>query len=264
MANDAVKLRGQQGATLPRVRSISRAVAILRAFSSAHPHRALNEIVRETGLDAGTTRRILVTLRDEGLVFQDPVNGLYSASAGLLELARAVPESVTLVSLVNDRLLQLARDTQTTIYLSTVDGDAAICQACHNGGQAIEVRWWAVGENRSFDRGTGPRVLLAHLSEQEQERILAGPLKLEPGEEKTLRAEIARAREKGFIVKHDEIVEGISAMAVPLLDDNGQLLGAISSGGLTPNYVGAAQADHLEKMQTAVSDMRNAVRGLAV
>ena len=263
MANDAVKLRGQHGATLPRVRSISRAVAILRAFSKAHPHRALNEIVRETGLDAGTTRRILVTLRDEGLVFQDPATGLYSASAGLLELARAVPESLTLVNLVDDRLLQLAKDTQTTIYLSTVEGDVALCQACHNGGQAIEVRWWAVWEIRSFDRGTGPRVLLAHMSEQERERILSGPLRLEAGEEKTLRAEIARAREKGFIVKHDEIVEGISAMAVPLLDDAGRLLGAISSGGLTPNYVGAAQAVHLEKMQTAVTDMRNAVRGLA-
>ena len=136
MVENAARLRGQHGATLPRVRSISRAVAILRAFSSAHPHRALNEIVRETGLDAGTTRRILVTLRDEGLVFQDPSNGLYSASSGLLELARAVPESVTLVSLVDDRLHQLARDTQTTIYLSTIEGDAAVCQACHNGGQA--------------------------------------------------------------------------------------------------------------------------------
>ncbi|KRS15316.1 IclR family transcriptional regulator [Roseovarius indicus] len=264
MADDAVKLRGQQGATLPRVRSISRAVAILRAFSQAHPHRALNEIVRETGLDAGTTRRILVTLRDEGLVFQDPSTGLYSASAGLLELARAVPESLTLINLVDDRLHQLAKDTQTTIYLSTVDRDVALCQACHNGGQAIEVRWWAVGEIRTFDRGTGPRVLLAHLPEAERERILSGPLKLDPGEEKALRAEIARAREKGFIVKHDEIVEGISAMAVPLLDDHGRLLGAISSGGLTPNYVGAAQVDHLEKMQTAVADMRNAVRGLAI
>ena len=109
MADDAVKLRGQQGATLPRVRSISRAVAILRAFSQAHPHRALNEIVRETGLDAGTTRRILVTLRDEGLVFQDPSTGLYSASAGLLELARAVPESLTLINLVDDRLHHFGR-----------------------------------------------------------------------------------------------------------------------------------------------------------
>lgn len=264
MVENAARLRGQHGATLPRVRSISRAVAILRAFSSAHPHRALNEIVRETGLDAGTTRRILVTLRDEGLVFQDPANGLYSASSGLLELARAVPESVTLVSLVDDRLHQLARDTQTTIYLSTIEGDAAVCQACHNGGQAIEVRWWVVGEARSFDVGTGSRVLFAHLPEPERERILSGPLRLEPGAEAALRAETARARESGFIVKHDEILEGISSMAVPLLDDHGRLLGAISSGGLTPNYVGAAQVNHLEMMQAAVSDMRNAVRGLAV
>ncbi len=260
--NEVSKARGQQGMSLPRVRSISRAVSILRAFSPENPRRALNEIVRDTGLDAGTTRRILVTLRDEGLVFQDSGTGLYSASAGLLELARAVPETLTLTGLVDQRLIQLAKDTQTTIYLSTVDGDAALCTARHNGGQAIEVRWWAVGESRAFNLGTGPRMLLACLDASERERILAGPLKLAVNEEKQLRSELDRGRDMGVIVKHDEIAEGISAMAVPLLDDRGRLLAAVSSGGLTPNYVGAAQASLLEKMQSATADMQKAVRGL--
>lgn len=260
---EEVKTRGRHGATLPRVRAISRAVKILRAFSPATPYRPLSEIVRDTGLDAGTTRRILVTLMDEGLVFQDPASGHYSASTGLLELARAVPASLTLASLLEDRLIRLARDTQTTIYLSCISGDAALCNACHNGGQAIEVRWWAVGESRAFNRGTGPRVLLAYMDEDEQDRILAGPLKLSDSEEATLRGELARTREKGFIVKHDEIAEGISALAVPLLDEHGNLLGAVSSGGLTPNYVGTAQASLVQKMQSATEEMRSAVRGLS-
>jgi IclR family acetate operon transcriptional repressor len=255
--------RGRQGATLPRVRSISRAVAILRSFSRSNPRRTLSGIVRDTGLDAGTARRILVTLRDEGLVFQDPASGLYSASTGLLELARAVPETLTLASLVDQNLLDLAKDTQTTIYLSSVDRDMAICDACHNGGQAIEVRWWAIGEHRAFNRGTGPRVLLAYMDAAEQARVLSGPLKLPPNEEQMLRDEIARTRERGFIVKHDEIAEGISAMAVPLFGETGRVLAAVSSGGLTPNYVGAAQTALLQKMQAAVEDMGKAVRGLA-
>lgn len=260
---DDAKPRGRQGATLPRVRAISRAVKILRAFNPATPQRALSEIVRDTGLDAGTTRRILVTLMDEGLVFQDPASGHYSASTGLLELARAVPASLTLASLLENHLLQLAQDTQTTIYLSCISGDAALCNACHNGGQAIEVRWWAVGESRPFNRGTGPRVLLAYMDTEEQERILTGPLKLGESEEEAFRKELIRIREKGFSVKHDEIAEGISALAVPLLDESGRLLGAVSSGGLTPNYVGAAQASLLHKMQSATVRMQSAVRGLS-
>lgn len=258
------KPRGRQGATLPRVRAVSRAIAILRAFTVKQPVLALNVIARATGLDAGTTRRMLVTLMDEGLIHQDNASGLYSLSTGCLELGRAVPESLTLASLVEQRVVQLAEETQTTVYLSVVRGDAAVCAARRNGGAAIEVRWWMEGESRAFNLGTGPRVLLAYLDDDERERILSGPLKLEADDEQALRREIEKIRQTGFIVKHDEIAVGISAMAVPLRDDNGRLLAAVSTGGLTPRYVGAAQAELLEAMQSAATDMQKTLRGFIV
>lgn len=260
----SVKPRGQHGATLARVRAVSRAINILRAFSADRPFLALNEIVRATGLDAGTTRRILVTLRDEGMVYQDPASGLYSASTGLLELARAVPRTLTLAGLVEQRLTQLAEDSQTTVYLSVRSGDEALCVARVNGGRAIEVRWWAVGETRAFNRGTGPRVVLAHLPEVDRERIIATSLGLDARAADELRREMAAVAEQGFSIKHDEIAAGISAMAIPLLDENGALLGAISTGGLTPRYIGAAQAELLSMMQHAAQDMQRAVRGAAI
>lgn len=253
------KPRGQKGETLPRVRAISRAVAILRSFTPANRYLALNEIVRATGLDAGTTRRILVTLRDEGLVNQDAVTGRYSAWTGLVELARAVPESLTLTSLVEPILIRLAEETQTTVYLSIAQGSKALCTARHNGGKAIEVRWWDVGETRSFNRGTGPRVLLAY-HEDAQEQAFFEDLGL--AGDQTLMAELKAIRARGFIVKHDEIATGLSAMAVPLLSEDGEILAAISTGGLTPRYVGAEQAEMLFAMQRASDEMRKAVRGL--
>ncbi len=257
---DTFSKRPKDGSSLPRVRAVSRAVAILRAFSQDRPYLALGEVVQKTGLDAGTVRRLLVTLRDEGLVHQNSASGHYSASTGLLELSRAVPESLTLTGLVEHRIMQLARDTQTTVYLS-VEGDGmALCTARHNGGQAIEVRWWAVGEHRAYNRGTGPRVLLAHLDATERERLLEGPLS-EDGDVAFLRQELDQILRDGFIVKHDEIASGLSAMAVPLLDQNGKALAAISTGGLTPRYVGAEQVSMLAQMQTAAADMRQMVRG---
>ena len=64
------KLRARDGSSLPRVRAVSRAAAILRSFTPVRPHLALGEVVKITGLDAGTTRRLLVTLKDERLVRQ--------------------------------------------------------------------------------------------------------------------------------------------------------------------------------------------------
>lgn len=264
MTQAFVRPRGQHGATLPRVRAVSRAIGILRAFSADRPFLALNEIVRATGLDAGTSRRILVTLRDEGMVYQDPASGLYSASTGLLDLARAVPRTLTLAGLVERRLTRLAEDSQTTVYLSVRSGDEALCVSRVNGGRAIEVRWWAVGETRAFNRGTGPRVLLAHLPEADRERIVAGSLGLDKRAAEDLRRELAGIIESGFSIKHDEIAAGISAMAVPLMDETGAILAAISTGGLTPRYIGAPQAELLEMMQRAAEDMQRSVRGAAI
>lgn len=259
--NDNAVVRPRDGSSLPRVRAVSRAVSILRAFSAERPYLSLGDIVRNTGLDAGTTRRLLVTLRDEGLVRQDMGTGKYSASVGLLELARAVPESLTLTGLVDARVRQLAEDTQTTVYLSVVSGDQALCVLRHNGGRAIEVRWWAVGELRAFNRGTGPRVLLAYQEEPRREAWMAGALGLEPGEVTVLRGELEAIRQSGVIVKHDEIAMGLSAMAVPLLDDEGRILAAISTGGLTPRYTGGERAEMQATMIAAADDMRRLLRG---
>lgn len=254
----------RDGSSLPRVRAVSRAVSILRSFTPMRPHLALGEIVKMTGLDAGTTRRLLVTLRDEGLVRQDAASGLYSASIGLLELSRAVPESLSLAALVEDRVKQLAEDSQTTVYLSTVAGDQAMCNARHNGGRAIEVRWWAVGEKRAFNRGTGPRVLLAHLPEERREEIIRDALALPPEDAEVLRRELEDIRNSGVIVKHDEIASGLSAMAVPLLDHTGALIAAISTGGLSPRYKGAEKAEMQRLMIGAASDMAEKLRGYSL
>ena len=254
----------RDGSSLPRVRAVTRAVAILRAFTPRRPHLALGEVVKLTGLDAGTTRRLLVTLRDEGLVRQDSATGLYSASIGLLELTRAVPESLSLTGLVEERIKELAEETQTTVYLSTVSGNMALCTARHNGGRAIEVRWWAVGEQRHFNIGTGPRVLLAFQKPERQKQLITQTLALDTSQAAVLLDELEDIRAKGAIVKHDEIASGLSAMAVPLLDHNGTILASISTGGLTPRYTGAERAQMLQSMIKATEDMRETLRGYSL
>lgn len=256
-----MKASSRDGASLPRVRAVTRAISILRTFTPGRPNLALGEIVKMTGLDAGTTRRLLVTLRDEGLVRQDAASGLYSASIGLLELSRAVPESLSLTALVEERVKELAEESQTTVYLSIVSGDTAMCTARHNGGRAIEVRWWAVGEHRAFNKGTGPRVLFAYQPEDRQEHIMRNILKLDAAQTAELRDDLAEIRKTGVIVKHDEIASGISAMAVPLLDQNGNLLAAISTGGLSPRYKGADRKEMHRLMSTAAEDMAEKLRG---
>ena len=57
--------KGEQN--LYTVRSVTRAVSVLRAFTANRPDQALAEVAATAGLDKGTTRRLLVTLREAGL-----------------------------------------------------------------------------------------------------------------------------------------------------------------------------------------------------
>lgn len=243
------------GATLPRVRSVARAVAILRAFSQERSKLALKDIVKATALDPGTSRRILVTLKEEGIVFQDPSNGLYSLSTGLRELGQAVVIELPLAQVLQEKLQSLAELTQTTVYLSAIRKGQVICLSRNNGGQPIEVRWWNVGEARPYNRGAGPRILFAHLPGSIQNTVLA-EIENSDSESAKLAADSRFIHENGFVIMHDEIAVGISAMAVPLTNYNGEVIAAISTGGLTPNYIGAAQVKMLERLQAAVKEMR--------
>ena len=58
------------------VRAVARALAVLNAFAGKSL-QSLAEVTQATGLDKGTTRRLLLTLINSGFVAQDPVTQHY-------------------------------------------------------------------------------------------------------------------------------------------------------------------------------------------
>ncbi|MGY6533843.1 MAG: IclR family transcriptional regulator [Pararhodobacter sp.] len=226
------------GDTLSRVRAVSRAIAILRVFTPDQPYLGLGEIAGQAGLDAGTTRRLLVTLRDEGLISQDPRTGRYSLTMEMLRLARAVPEGRSLRDLAADLLHGLADQLGLTVFLSVEQGGEALCVARHHGEAPVQVRWWAVGGTLPLNCGAAPRLLLAWLDPVRQSAFLNAPLPALTGHSLTdrdaLQADIAAIRARGWSHARDDVAEGLSALAAPVRDPNGRVIAAVSVGGLSP------------------------------
>lgn len=256
----------RDGSTLSRVRSVSRAVSILRTFTPERRHLPLAAISKATGLDAGTTRRILVTLRDEGLVRQDQTDGSYCLSLDVLQLAGAVPEGNSLRELTESRLVRLARDTGATVFLSILRKGEAICLARYHGESAVQVRWWSVGGKLPLNCGAGPKVLLAFMPAAERERFLSGNLvqltARSTTEAATLEQEIERIHETSWALTQDDVAVGLSALAVPLRNGAGDVLAAISVGGLTAQIVGEGSPRCLGDLQQCGRDLTPIVRSL--
>lgn len=221
------------------VRSIVRAVALLRAFTAERPHLPLGELAQRTQLDKATARRILLTLAGLGLVVQDAASGLYALGPGIVELGAAVPALGDLREAAAPVLARLAQATATTAFLSVLRDDQAVCVERFHGNQPVQVSWWQVGGALPINCGAAPRVLLAFLPERESEALLARPLPSLTPASKTdpdaLRAILKRIRRRGFELAADDVALGLAALGVPVRDRGGAVVAALSLGGLTPH-----------------------------
>ncbi len=239
----------------------------MRTFTPEQPYLSLTGVASRAGLDAGTTRRILVTLRDEGLVRQDERSGHYCLTLGVLQLVGAVPEANTLKDLSESQLIALAEDTDATVFLSSAIEGQAVCLARYHGGSAVQVRWWTVGGALPLNCGAAPKVLFAFMPEEAREAILQGeftPLTprsvLDP---RALRAELDTIRSRGWALAQDDVAEGLSALAAPVHNGAGDVIAAVSVGGLTPHILGGGEPRLLPHLLACAKDLSARMRHLS-
>jgi len=226
------------GEGLSRVRAVARAISIIRAFTPEQSHLRLTEVARKARLDAGTARRLLVTLRDEGVIGQERRSGRYFLTIQILRWAAAVPDSKSLLDIAAPHLSVLANRIATTVFLSVMSENKAVCLACYQGSTAVQVRWWSVGGTLPLNCGAAPRLLWAFQREDLRERTLNEPfIALTPSsliDRDEMRLQLARIRRNGWCYTEDDVVEGLSALAAPLRDAQGSVVAAVSLGGLRP------------------------------
>ncbi len=228
------------------VRSVLRAAALLRAFSSDQPSLPLADLARRAGLDKATARRLLMTLKQAELIDQSQTTQHYSLGLGILRIAGAVPTSRHLSELADDLLRSLAARTEATVFLSVRRDTHALCIGRYLSDSPVQVRWWDVGGERPMNCGAAPRLLLAYAPEAERERAIEAGLarytdfsELDPDR---LRASLDEILDRGWTLAVDDVFVGLSALAVPVHDSSGGFVGAISLAGLTAQLAGPKTA----------------------
>ncbi len=245
------------------VRAVSRALAILRAFRLEQPSLALAEIAASAGLNRATTRRMLLTLIEEGLVRQDPVGQRYSLTLRVLELAAAAPTG-GLREEARPVMLRLAQETGATVFLSVPGSHGALCLERVVGDDPIQVKWWAVGTHMAWNCGAGPRLLLAHMSPADAATALRRPVALTEHshtDAASLLNHLDDVRRRGWEVTIDDVTVGLSAVAVPIRAERDQVA-ALSIGGLTGRLLNRRGAPlHVGALTVAANEIASHLRG---
>ena len=234
----------QKPSGVASVRAVQRALAVLRAFEGRQP-QSLAEITAATGLDKGTTRRLLLTLLAEGFVAHDPAAQRYRLGHAVRSLADGMADRLDLRTAAVPVLSDLAADLHITAFLSVFEDGQAVClERVHDMKGSLPVNC-----------GGAPKLLLAHQSLAEIDRVLASPLAaLTPRslvDTGAFRASLDAIRTRGWELAIDDVVVGLTALAVPIRSPAGDLVCAVSIAGLTPQMVEDGRPVHLGRLQDA-------------
>jgi DNA-binding IclR family transcriptional regulator len=217
------------------VPSVEKAFKILEFMASEKQGYTISELSRRFGLPISTTNNLLLTLVHCGYLQRNGKRS-FRVTTKLLGEAAKVMENNPLRDLAHEELERMTNRTELASMLSIRDGDQVVCIDKVEGASQIRV---ASSIGRRFHLHSTPtgKAILAYASEAEVDAILARtglpavtPFTITSGE--VFHGELKRVRAQGYAVDNEENTVGIRGVAAPIFDHAGQMVGAISTGGV--------------------------------
>jgi DNA-binding IclR family transcriptional regulator len=229
--------------------AIQKVCAILRVLAQRSPLR-LTEIADATSLNKATTLRILASLIEEGFVSRVAGAKTYELGQEARVMAVGARRSVDIAELAQPSLLRLSEKSADTALLSVRSGVEALYVGRSVGSHPLQPNYLQIGTRRPLGVGAGNLALLVWLPDAEIDAIievivprLAKSPRITP---KFLRERIAAARKHGHTVLIDAAYPGMGGVGVPVRDEAGQVVAALSIG---------ASSDRIRRREVELAEM---------
>jgi DNA-binding IclR family transcriptional regulator len=208
-----------------------RAAALVVAVLARSP-RAIAQLGGELSLSEDELRASLAVLSEHRLIAVDEQRATVSPGPVALRFARSGKGRDDLIELAQPRLRRLADETGETanLIVARPGGTEAIAQA--DGQHLLGVSNW-VGRPLGLHCTAAGKVFLAH----EVARLPDGPLDATTAATITdpaaLEADLAGVLERGYALLVDELEPGLSAVAAPVRERDGDVVAAMCVSGAT-------------------------------
>jgi DNA-binding IclR family transcriptional regulator len=229
--------------TGPHSQTLSRGIRALEILADARSPLTIAELSTALDVHRSIAYRIVRTLEDHALITRDD-SGRLQPGAGLAVLARAVSRDLQTASL--PELGTLAADLRMTAFVAVWDRTDCITLATvepqHNGATLAQ----HPGTRHPLDRG-GPGIAIqSAIGRTDWEQRVPGV---------PYRPEADESRARGYALSHDEVIPGLSSVAVPLILPHHRpaALAVVYLGtGIDPEPIGAALNAAAERIARAV------------
>jgi DNA-binding IclR family transcriptional regulator len=202
---------------------LSRTMRILGCFTADEPELSASRLGVLTGLSSSTLHRILAQMLELGLLARTP-GRRYAIGARLWELGELSPLALRLRETALPFMSRLYEVTGENVHLAVLDGPSperatALYVGRLTGRTSIPTLSRMGGRQPLHTTGVG-KALLATQSREWLDRFLSRPLDRETTHSITdpeaVRAEIDRARMRGYATTREEMTLGNVSVAAPV------------------------------------------------
>jgi DNA-binding IclR family transcriptional regulator len=214
--------------------------SLMDCFSSHQPELGVREAARLSGLPPSTAGRLMASMKEIGVLTQNPETHAYSLGGKVLAWAGVYTSTLDVRKKALPVMEELSRATRETISLYLLEGHERVCVEMIESPENVRIIA-RVGRRLPIYAGSAGKVFLAFLSAQKQADVLSSLVleKLTPNtisDMDVLKAEIAAILKQGFAVSNGEWILEASGVAAPIFDQAGEVCAVLTIAGPTQRF----------------------------
>jgi DNA-binding IclR family transcriptional regulator len=239
-------------------KTLEKGLFLLGLFDHDHPDWTLRELRERAGLTKATARRLMKTLEASHWVAYDAEAGTYHLGSAVLRAVYLATSHDELVRIIHPYLVSLMEETTETSILSVwTDQGPLILDTVPTmrSFKSLTFKGMLLEGVASADA----MVLIAFGPEENQRRILAKPILPRTSntvtDPRALREKWSAIRREGVAFDWLEWNADAPAVAVPLFDRGGHLMGALTIVVPVERASEEAMQNHARLLKAAAADI---------
>lgn len=211
--------------------SVHKAIRILRQFSLDEPELGISDLAKRLGYPKSTVARLVQILCAENMLQQNEESRKYHLSLTAFEIGSIVYHEMELCQIALPLLKQMLPSVQGAIQMMAYDQGGVVCLLKLPEDREEKILH-VMGKRTPAHCTASGKVMLAFKDEEEismiWERELRAYTPKTITEHDKLRKELQQIKQRGYAVSFEEFNLGMYSVAVPVFNDYGHAVAAIS------------------------------------
>ncbi|MGN8967296.1 IclR family transcriptional regulator [Intestinimonas sp. HCP28S3_D6] len=240
------------------IQSVDRALEIMIYLYHEGKETSITKIAADLGVYKSTVYRTLVTLENRGFVRKNPETEKYWLGNRLFVLGKGVENRMGLPEIVRPYAKKLYDAYCEVVNVSILERNpddvyrSVIILKEESNRQVLTVNPPVGSSSECYCSSVG-KCLLAYSADIDLGVYETHPMRPHTDHTITtvaaLRSELAKVRDRGYALDHEELEYGLTCIGAPILDQKGEAVAAISLSGPTSRMLSGDIEERIEAVK---------------